>query len=79
MVISRKDDVVNLCEMKFYSDEFTVDKNYDMVMRRRQALLEDMIPKKCTVHNVLITTFGIKDNEYRWTFDNIITMDDLFI
>ena len=38
-----------------------------------------MIPKKNAVHNTLITTFGIKNNEYRWSFDNVISMEDLFI
>ena len=35
--------------------------------------------EKNAVHNTLITTFGIRNNEYRWSFDNVITMDDLFI
>ena len=78
MIISRKDNVVNMCEIKFYSDDFEVDKKYDGVLRNRQKLLSEVIPKKSTVQNTLITTFGIKDNEYRWSFDRVITMDGLF-
>ena len=78
MIISRRDDIVNMCEMKYYGDEFTVDKDYDSVLRHRKNLLNEMIPKKSAVHSTLITTFGIKKNEYRWSFDNVITMDDLF-
>lgn len=79
MIISRKDNIVNMCEMKYYGEEFMVDKDYDSILRHRKNLLYEMIPKKNTVHNTLITTFGIRNNEYRWSFDNVITMDDLFI
>ena len=78
MIISRRDNIVNMCEMKYYGEEFTVDKEYDAVLRHRKNLLSEMIPKKSAVHSTLITTFGIKNNEYRWSFDNVITMDDLF-
>ncbi len=79
MIISRKDNIVNMCEMKYYGEEFLVDKDYDSILRHRKNLLYEMIPKKNAVYNTLITTFGIRNNEYRWSFDNVITMDDLFI
>ena len=78
LLISRKDNVINLCELKFYSDVFTVDKEYDLLLRHRQKLLFELVSKKKTIHNTLITTYGIKDNSYRWSFDNVIVMDDLF-
>ena len=78
LVISRKDHIVDMCEMKFYSSVFSVDKKYDLLIRHRRSVLGTVIPKKSAVHSVLITTYGIKENEYRWVFDNVITMDDLF-
>ena len=78
LIISRKDDIVNMCEMKFYSNEYAVDKKYDILLRNRAEVLETIIPKKSTIHKTLITTYGIKENEYRWSFDNVITMEDLF-
>ncbi len=78
LIISRKDNVVNMCEIKFYSELFAVDKSYDLLLRHRRTLLGEEIPKKSIVHTTLITTYGIKDNTYRWAFDNVITMDDLF-
>lgn len=64
--------------MKYYSEGFNVDKDYDKILRHRQSLLYEIIPQKSSIHNTLITTFGIKNNEYRWSFDNVVTMDDLF-
>ena len=79
LIILRKDNVVNMCEIKFYSGLFAVDKNYDLLLRHRRSLLGEEIPKKSIVHSTLITTYGIKNNEYRWAFDNVVTMDDLFL
>ena len=78
LLIIRKDNVVNMCEMKFYSDAFVVDKDYDLLLKNRQTVLYENLPKKSTIHNTLVTTYGIKNNEYKWSFENVITMDDLF-
>ena len=78
LLICRADNVVNMCEIKYYGDSFVVDKKYDMLLKSRQNVLLDKLSPKCIVHNTLITTFGIQDNEYKWAFDNIITLDDLF-
>ena len=79
LVIDRKDNVVNMCEIKFYSDEFTVNKDYHMILERRKRLLRDIIPQKSVVHNTLITTYGLKHNEYYGDFVNVITLDELFV
>ena len=78
LIIERKDNIVNMCEIKFYGDEFAVDKEHDLLLRRRTALLSAEIGRKQAVSSTLITTFGLKQNEYRWAFSNVITLDDLF-
>ena len=78
LLIEREDNVVNSCEIKFYGEEFTVNKQYYMTLLRRQSLLQESISKKSTIHNTLITTFGLKRNEYSGIFVNVITMEDLF-
>ncbi|MBR5975717.1 MAG: AAA family ATPase [Clostridiales bacterium] len=78
MIIERKDNVVNLCEIKFYSDEFLVDKSYHFVLERRKQLLREKISKKATIQNTLITTFGIKKSEYFGDFVQVIELDQLF-
>ena len=78
LIIERKDNVVNMCEVKFYSDEFVADKDCHFSLVRRERLLREIIPKKASIHNTLITTFGLKHVEYFGDFVNIITLDDLF-
>lgn len=78
LLISRNDNVINMCEIKYYSNDFTVDKAYYQVLLHRQNLLQKEITRKFSVHNTLITTFGLSYNEYSGIFSNVITLDDLF-
>ena len=78
LIIERKDNIVNMCEMKFYNDAYTVSKSYDRVLIARYNRLDTMIPKRSTINPVLVTTFGLTYNEYSGFFQNVITLDDLF-
>ena len=78
LLISRNDNVINMCEMKYYSDDFMVNKEYYQVLLHRQELLAKEISPKISIHNTLITTFGLSYNEYSGIFSRIITLDDLF-
>ena len=78
LLIERNDNILNSCEIKFMGKEFKVDKDYYMVLIRRKNLLSEMISPKVSVHNTLITTFGLVRNEYSGVFTNIITLNDLF-
>lgn len=79
LLILRDDHVVNMCEIKFYSEEFSVDGNYYRTLQKRESLLSGIIPCKMIVHNTLITTYGLHDNSYSGIFTNTVTMDELFI
>ena len=78
LIIDRKDNVVNMCELKFYSGEYTVDKSYHTTLMNRQNLLSSLISKKSIVHGTLVTTYGLTYNEYSGDFIKTITLDDLF-
>ena len=78
LIINRKDNVVNLCEAKFYNEDFAVDKNYYLKLIHRQNMIGELIPRRSVTHNVLITTFGLTYNSYGSVFQNVITLDDLF-
>ena len=49
LLIERDDHVVNACEIKFYSGEFTVDKAYDRILRNRQLLLAKYLSPKISI------------------------------
>lgn len=64
MLIDRADNIVNMCESKFYSSEYVVNKGYYRTLINRQGLLEKEINAGKAIHNTLITTYGLKYNEY---------------
>ena len=78
LLLIRNDHIVNMCEMKFYNDEFCVSKSYHKTLIYRQNLLEQKLPKHTTVHPTLVTTEGLKYNEYSGVFQNVVTLEDLF-
>lgn len=78
MLIQRKDNVINMCEIKFYGSKFTVDKKYHEILLNRGDLLFKEISKKQIIHNVLITTYGLNINEYSSDFAHTVLLDDLF-
>lgn len=77
MIIERRDNVVNMCEIKFYGDEFSVSRDYHLTLMRRQELLSKMISKRSVIHSILITTFGLAYNEYSGDFLRAVTLADL--
>lgn len=79
LLINRADHVMNLCEMKFYSGDFAVDKSYYRKLQDRQRLLYGQLPKKTVIHHTLITTYGLAYNEYSGIFQNTVVLDDLFV
>lgn len=78
LVIERADHIVNLCEMKFYGEKFTVDKAYYHKMNYREKILTEKVSRKNIVHSILVTTYGLTYNEYSGIFQHVITLDDLF-
>ncbi len=79
LLIMRNDNVVNMCEIKFYSEAFTVTRDYYKKLLHRQELLKAELSPKMTVHNTLISSFGLNYNEYSGIFDSSVMLDDLFI
>ena len=78
LIIVRKDNVVHMCEIKFYNEEFEVDKDYHLILERRKKILREEIPKRATIHNTLITTYGLRKTNYFGDFVHVVTIDQLF-
>ncbi len=78
LLISRNDNVLNMCEIKFYSDDFFVDKEYYRTIQRRITALQSIISPKISIYSTLITTYGLKKNEYCDAFIKTLTFDELF-
>ena len=78
LLLDRGDNIVNLCEIKYYGGSYQVKKDDYLQMLERQKRAEEEFPKRKAVRNTLITTFGLVKNEYSNVFSNVITLEDLF-
>jgi hypothetical protein len=58
--------------------EFAVSKEDRFTLERRRKLISEIVSKKTTIHNALITTFGLKRAKCCDDVVGTITPDDLF-
>ena len=78
LVIERGDQVVNLCEMKYASSEYTIDKAYDKNLRnKRSAFIAETHTRKAA-QTTMITTYGLRKNSYQAGIPYEVNLDDLF-
>lgn len=78
MVIDRADRIINICEMKFCEDDFAITAAYDKNLRHKLSTFAEETKCKSSLHLTLVTTYGLKFNEYAGRVQNVITMEDLF-
>lgn len=77
MVLSRADGIINLCEMKFSRNDFSVTKDYDKRLRERTETFREVEKTRKTLHNTLITTYGLKHNAWSDQFQSTVTLENL--
>lgn len=63
-----------MCELKFYSGEYDVDNKYYKTLMDRESLLQKEVSPKTVIRSTLITTFGLKKNEYSNVFSNVLCL-----
>ncbi|MBQ9059086.1 MAG: AAA family ATPase [Atopobiaceae bacterium] len=78
MLIARRDQVINLCEMKYSRDEFAITKAVDAAIRHKLNDFRLLSKSKDALHVTLVTTYGLKDNSYSGIVQSVVTADDLF-
>ena len=79
LLIDRNDGVINLCEIKYTEGEFIIDKKQDENLRNKKSSFINETKTRKAVHITMITTYGVKHNEYWGRIQSEITMNDLFI
>ncbi len=78
LLIDRKDDTINLCEIKYAKDLFEIDKDYEAKLRNKINVFATETGTKKAIISTMITTFGIKHNKYSDVVQSEIQLDDLF-
>jgi len=79
LVIDRRDQVINLCEMKYSINPFPIDKRYAEELRNKIGVFRQETNTRKSVFLTMITTFGLKTNSYSaGLVQNNLRMDVLF-
>lgn len=79
LLIDRRDQVINLCEIKFSINPFEISKQYSAALRNKVGIFKTETGTRKSVFLTLITTFGLKKNSYSvGLVQNEIEMDALF-
>lgn len=78
LLIDRRDQTINLCEMKFSQGEFEITKQYDEHLRKRAESFRSATKTRKALHQTFITTYGVKRNMYSGNVQSEVKLDDLF-
>ena len=78
LLIDRNDDVIDICEMKYYAGEFVMDEIEANRIANRILRLREETGTDKAIHAVLVTTKGLKRNAYSDVIQAVVTMADLF-
>lgn len=78
LLIDRRDQTINLCEMKFSQGEYEITKQYDEHLRERIEEFRSATKTRKALHQTFITTYGVKNNIYKGTIQSEVVLDDLF-
>ena len=78
LLLDRADGIINVCEMKWSTGPFVIDKKKDRELREKVNVFSQVTGTRKGVHLTMVTTEGVAHNEYRWTPQSEVTLDDLF-
>ena len=78
LVIDRDDNTINLCEIKFYNNTFTVDANYAQKLRAKEAEYRNETGTKKGITTVMLTTWGIQGKHATGIVSKSLTKECLF-
>jgi hypothetical protein len=80
LLIDRSDNVINICELKFYKGQFTIDKDYHNQLIQKIQNFTDASKTRKSVMLTMITTYGLNKNEYsNQLVQNELTLEHLFL
>lgn len=79
LLIDRRDETISICELKFSTSEFTIDKSYAAELQRKLDVFRETTKTRKTIFLVMVTTFGTKNNSYKTGLvQNEVVLEDLF-
>ena len=78
LLISRRDGVINLCEIKFSLHPVTLTANDDRDLQHKRITFLAETGTRKAVHITMVTTYGLSEKGYRASVQSQVTLNDLF-
>jgi hypothetical protein len=78
LLISRRDGVINLCEMKYSKHPFVINKAQASALERKKSVFLLETGVKSAVHITMVTTWGVEKKGYYSTVQSEVVLEDLF-
>lgn len=78
LLIVRKDQIINMCEMKYSLYPYTVTSENEFDWQKRISDFLKITKTPYSIHFTLVTPYGIKDNCHSSCVVKTIGIDDLF-
>lgn len=78
LLIDRKDDVINICEMKYSAEEFAIDADYEKELIHKTEAFRSETESKKSLWITMITLSGTAQNEHKNIVATELTASDLF-
>lgn len=78
LLITRADRIIDVCEIKFWREPFTITKSYEENLQRKINSFINDSRTRYAVHLVMITTYGIVQNQHSGIVQAEVVMNDLF-
>ena len=79
LLISRKDGVINLCEMKYSLHPYTISPQDDRDLQNKKLAFLSETGTRKAIHLTMVTTYGLTGKGHRAAVQSEVTLDDLFM
>jgi len=78
LIINREDRIINLCEMKFTSKPFKIDKAYDEELIYKRETFREETGLNEALHITMVTSSGLASSSFMGSVQSQVCLDDLF-
>ena len=78
LIIERADRIINLCEMKFSTQQYAISKDYEEHLRLRMSLFAAESKTRKGLAVTMVTTFGLLPGRHTGIVSSQVVLDQLF-
>ena len=79
LVISRKDGVINLCEIKYSMHPITLSTADDKGLHNKRTVFLEETGTRNATHITMVTTYGLTEKGHNTSVQSEVTLDDLYV